>query len=89
MDFDAKERESRAEKLCYTADDHKKMLTLLQSIQKRDVRVQLLDGKPVNCTIECCEPSFKFIVVRDLQTPIGLQPTAILRTEDIGFIEFL
>lgn len=64
-------------------------LYFLSCSQRKTASVQLLEGtKSLPCTIEAYEPSLRYLAVSDLQTPIGVQKQAILRSNDIVQITF-
>lgn len=64
-------------------------LYFLSCSQNKSGSVQLLEGtKSLPCTIEAYEPSLRYLAVSNLQTPIGTQKQAVLRSNDIVQITF-
>lgn len=67
----------------------REFLRLISSFHKKKVLLKLYECPlDLEAYFEGCDPSFKYIIVRSLQTPIGLEKYAIIRTNDCIEIEF-
>lgn len=59
-------------------------LRLLSSLHKRKVSLKLYECPlSLSATFEACDHNFSQLLVSDFKTPIGLEKSAIVRTNDI------
>ncbi len=62
-----------------------RFLRLLTSIQKQPVKFTLVDGTTVSAKFGSCDVDVLHIQVTDLETPLGKQPEALLRSTDVSW----
>ena len=70
-------------------EHREEFLKTLKNLQGKNAKIRMLDSNNrLNCTVEAFEPNMKFIAVSNLQTPIGLKKSAVIRVNDLVELEF-
>lgn len=67
----------------------RQFLSMLSSMHKKNIKLYLYECDiPLSAKFQACQPSMDHFLVSDLQTPIGVQKWALIRTSDVVEIHF-